>query len=209
MAREPHRRSGLAEVYRVGVFGATMPEGPGVYLSEHQPAAIAHLAARGTRGTLGKTARGVLRMALPFDPNKAVTGDEITVTWLAPDRWLVISDRHRPQALEEALRAALDRGGLSAAVNDVTSGRAVIRVAGTKARDLLAKGCPIDLHPGVFSKDSCAQSLMGQINVLMHAAEDGGRVDLYVARGFAASLWEFLIERAGEFGYEVLLPTGG
>ncbi len=208
MAETAERRSALAEVYQMGTFGRLGPEGAGATLAEHRTGAIAHVAARGDDEAIQAAFRDAVGVAAPLAPNTTDSAEQVTVLWLAPDRWLVASDRHGPPDLEQALRQALDGAGLSAAVNDVTSGRTVVRVGGPRARDLLAKGCPLDLHPDAFAAGQCLQSLMGHLNVLLHAADDNGRVDIYVARGFAVSLWEFLTERAAELGCEVLLPSG-
>ncbi len=201
MAEIPKRRSALSEVYRVGGFGA---EGAGVSLSEHRPRAMLHLAGPPEDPGFRAVLRDGVGVALPSAPNRVATGGGASALWLAPGRWLIVSERHAPEELEHSLSSAF--AGLSGAANDVTSGRTVIRIAGPKARDLLAKGCPLDLHPGYFGAGHCAQSLMGQINVLLHAVM-GERIDLYVTRGFAASLWHFLTEGAAEFGYEVLEAT--
>ena len=202
MAETPKRRSALTEVYRVGSFGA---EGAGVSLSEHRPRAMLHLAGPPEDPRFRAVLRDGAGVALPSAPNRAATGGGVSALWLAPGRWLIVSARQAPQELEHSLSSAF--AGLSGAANDVTSGRTVIRITGPKARGLLAKGCPLDLHPAHFGVGHCAQSLMGQINVLLHAAEGGARIDLYVTRGFAESLWYFLTEGAAEFGYEVLEAT--
>ena len=207
MAETAERRSALAEVYRVGPLGPVGADGPAVTLSERRCGAIAHAAARGDPAAIAAAFRKAVGVAAPLVPNTADSAEEVSAMWLAPDRWMVVSDRHAPEDLDEALRTALDGAGLSAAVNDITSGRTVVRVGGPRGRDLLARGCPLDLHPDAFAAGQCLQSLIGHLNVLMHAIDDGG-VDVYVFRGFGVSLWEFLTERAGAFGCEVLLPAG-
>ncbi len=202
MAEIPKPRSALTEVYRIGSFGA---EGTGVSLSEHGPRAMLHLAGLPEDPRFRAVLRDGAGVALPSAPNRTATGEGVSALWLAPGRWLIVSARQAPEELENSLSSAL--AGQPFAANDVTSGRTVIRIAGPKARGLLAKGCPLDLHPAYFGAGHCAQSLMGQINVLLHAADGSARIDLYVTRGFAASLWDFLTEGAAEFGYEVLEAT--
>ena len=89
---------------------------------------------------------------------------------------------------------------MHAAITDVTDGRVAFRVAGPSARDVLAKGCPLDLHPRAFPPGRCAQSLLAKASVLIHLVDDGPErgpsFDVYVARSFADYLWTWL-EDAG------------
>ena len=199
------RCSALEAVYASGISGVAAGEDPGVLLSEHRPGAILHLAGTADDPAFASSIEGVLGVGLPTEAGRVTEGDGVAALWLAPTRWLVTSEGRDGRELEGALRHALE--GSSSAVNDVSSGRTVIRIAGSRARDLLSKGCPLDLHPVAFGNGQCAQSLLGQITVLLHATNGGVRIDLYVARGLAVSLWEFLTERAFEFGYEVLPAT--
>ena len=79
---------------------------------------------------------------------------------------------------------------MHAAITDVTDGRVAFRLAGPSAREVLAKGCPLDLHPRAFAPGRCAQSLLAKASVLIHLVDDGPErgpsFDVYVARSFAA-----------------------
>jgi sarcosine oxidase subunit gamma len=48
-------------------------------------------------------------------------------------------------------------------IADLSHGTASYSVTGLMARDLLAQGCPLDLHPRAFSASSCARSLLAQV----------------------------------------------
>lgn len=191
------RRSALAEVYRPGTYGAARAEGPGVVIAERRPLAIVHVA--GPADAVAGGLRQATGAEAPRTPDTAGEGADCTVLWLAPDRWLVVSAKRTPADLTRALETAL---GTSGAVTDASSGRTAVRLSGARAPDLLAKGCPLDLHPSVFKSGHCAQSLLGPVNVLLHAVDDS-RVDLYVARAFALHLWEWLTDAAAEYGYRV------
>jgi heterotetrameric sarcosine oxidase gamma subunit len=94
----------------------------------------------------------------------------------------------------------------SGAVTDVSGGRVALRIGGAKPRALLAKGCPLDLHPSAFRSGTCAQSVLAQVSVLIHALGDGEDFDLYAARSYAVHLWQWLTDAAAEFGYRVAAP---
>ena len=138
-----------------------------------------------------------LGMVLPTDPNTATAAGGVTALWLGPDEWLLTCQPGSERKLAAGLRDAL--GTIHAAVTDVTDARTVIRVGGPAARDVLAKGCPLDLHPRAFPGGAVAQSRLAKADVLLHRVDDGGddaapAFDLYVARSFAAYLWAWLEE---------------
>ena len=96
---------------------------------------------------------------------------------------------------------------MHAAIVDVSDGRVALRLAGPNARDVLAKGCPLDLHPRAFPSGSCAQSLLAKAAVLIHLLDDdphrGPTFDLYVARSSAHYLFAWLEDAGCEYGVQV------
>jgi sarcosine oxidase subunit gamma len=106
--------------------------------------------------------------------------------------------------------ATLPLPDVHGAVTDLTDGRAAFRVAGPSARDVLAKGCPLDLHARAFPPGRCAQSLLAKASVLIHLALDdpqaGPSFDLYVARSFSHYLFSWLEDAGMEYGVQVEPP---
>jgi sarcosine oxidase subunit gamma len=120
--------------------------------------------------------------------------------WAGPDQWFVLAQGRGEGALYRELKAKLT--GL-ASVSDQSHGRVIIRLTGPKARAILAKGTPVDLHPDAFPVAKSALTQMAHVGVhLTRVAEDS--YDLSVFRGFAESFWEWITEQAEEFGYQVI-----
>ncbi|MCA7974443.1 sarcosine oxidase subunit gamma [Burkholderia sp. AU39826] len=93
----------------------------------------------------------------PATPNTVARGAEYDVLWLGPDEWLVRSNGPvQAGVLEATLAEAVQ--GLYAAVVDVGSGYTVVEISGERVRDVIARGCPLDVHPRVFKPGQCAQS---------------------------------------------------
>ena len=90
-----------------------------------------------------------------------------------------------------------------ASVSDQSDGRAVVRLAGPRVRDVLAKGLPIDLHPTVFGAGSAATSVIALMGVTLWQVDDAPTYDIAVFRSLAGSFWKWLTDSAAEFGYEV------
>lgn len=114
---------------------------------------------------------------------------------LGPDEWLVTSTDHTadPGAWESAAIAALRPHGGSA--TDVSAQRTGVRLRGDRARELLAFGCALDLRPRSFPAGSCAQTLLGQVGVLL-AAHASGDVQVLVRTSFAGYLADRLLDAA-------------
>ena len=94
--------------------------------------------------------------------------------------------------------------GVHAALVDLTDAQTIIRVSGPRARDLIAKGCTLDLHPRAFGAGHVARGTLAhaQITLLQTASdgETGGPAfDLYVGRSFAQHLWCWLEDAAREY----------
>ena len=90
-----------------------------------------------------------------------------------------------------------------ASVAEQSDGRTVLRIAGPKARDVLAKGLPIDLHPRVFRPGDTALTVAALIGVQIWQTNEAPTYELAVFRGFARSFWNFLTESAAEYGCEI------
>lgn len=141
-------------------------------------------------------AASALGIALPISPGTTATNGKVTALWTGPDEWLVTNDDDIGGSLA-ALRGVL--AGRHAAVTDVSDGLAAIEVSGTRAIDLLRKGCGIDLHPRAFVTGRCARTGLAQVTVVLHRLDDEPRFRLYVDRSAADYLWAWLADAAQEF----------
>ncbi len=146
-----------------------------------------------------KTALGFVP---PTAPNTVDGKRDRYALWLGPDEWLVIGAPDTQDKTVAALRSAL--AGRVAAVTDVSEGRTVIRLCGPRARDVIAKGCPIDLHSRAFGPGRCAQSRYARALVILHQLDDAPTFDLYVERSFADYTWRMIEDAALEYGFAVV-----
>jgi sarcosine oxidase subunit gamma len=137
-----------------------------------------------------------LGVDLPTTPSTWVETDRVQVIWLGPDEWLVTSSFHTAQELEAGLREAVSERG---AVIDVSGQRTTLWLTGENARDVLAAGCAIDLHPRVFRSGAAAQTLLGLTSVVLLALDDTGTsYYIHVRSSFAQYLAKFLLDAAIE-----------
>lgn len=178
------RVSALQTVAVQGRFGADKGA-PGVVLSVVHPMSMVMVIAR--KGKAGALADALAALKI------------LDVLWAGPDQFYVQGEALEDGALYSDLKNRL--AGI-ASVSDQSHGRVVIRISGPKARSLLAKGTPVDLHPNEFAVGKSALTQMAHVSV--HLTRTGAdQFTLSVFRGFSESFWEWLTSQAGEFGYQV------
>jgi sarcosine oxidase subunit gamma len=140
----------------------------------------------------------VLGVELPTAASTYAENGDTGAIWLGPDEWLITTRSGTGVALESRLRDAVGPHG--GAAIDVSGQRTTLRLKGSRARDVLAKGCSLDLHPGAFGASSAAQTMLGQAGVVLLAV-DGGGTDyrLLVRTSFARYLLAWLADAAAEY----------
>lgn len=190
---EVRRRSPLERALAEAGPGAGSREEVGVVIAERRELALVQVIAR--RGRERAVAE---RLGLDPTPGLASAVRDGTALWLAPGTWLMVAERTGGDALCRSLRERLDD---LAAIADQSHGRVVLRLFGARARDVLAKGCRLDLHPRAFAPGGCAQTIVAQIGVLLHQVDERPTYDLYVASSYALDFLEWLTASAAEFGY--------
>jgi sarcosine oxidase subunit gamma len=146
--------------------------------------------------------RGIAGVAPPDTPNTVAGALGNVVYWLGPDEWMIVTTAGRQAEIERSLRAALR--GLHSAVNDVSGGKTLIEISGAAARDVLAKGCPLDLHPRTFGIGQCAQSHLAKAWILLRIVNTTPAFEIVVGRSYADYVWLWLNDAAAEVGIEAL-----
>ncbi|MGW7054183.1 sarcosine oxidase subunit gamma [Streptomyces sp. NPDC054887] len=149
------------------------------------------------KGPAADSIGDLLGAPLPVKPDTVVRTGTLVILWLGPDEWLVVGPPDARDALREKLADAL--GPEHGSVVDVSAQRTTLLVGGPRARDLLAHGCRIDLHPGAFGPGQCAQTTLARTQVIL-VPRDGTRPGYWVLvrSSFAAYLAEWLMDAASE-----------
>jgi sarcosine oxidase subunit gamma len=201
VAEEAHNFvSALDGVTALGRSGRSTSS-PGVIVSEVREAGLATVTARkGRRAALADATRTAFGIEPPVTP-KWVQGPELAFIWSGPDQWLVYKSAAPPGGMEALLARPLAN---LASIVDQSHGRTILRVTGHKAREALAKGVTIDLHPRAFKPGDTAATLASHIAVQLWQIDDHPTYEFAVARGFAQSFWRWLEASAAEFALEFL-----
>jgi sarcosine oxidase subunit gamma len=194
-----HATSALAGLAVAGRFGEESGE-PGLVIAERERLGLATVAARkGQSEALKRAVASAYGVELP-DSSRIVQGPEVSFVGYGPGQWLAVSEGLAGEALARDLGERLS--GL-ASISDQSGGRTVLRLRGPRARAVLAKGLPIDLHPKAFAPGSAATSTISLMGVQLWQVDDAPTYDVAIFRSVSASFWRWLTASAGEFGYEV------
>jgi sarcosine oxidase subunit gamma len=84
------------------------------------------------------------------------------------------------------------------AITPLSHSRTRIFLDGPPARDVIAKGIPLDFHKSAFKPGMFAMTGLHHTPVLVHCVNTN-RFELYAMRTFAMSIWDWLRDAALEF----------
>ena len=160
--------------------------------------AIVNLRGNGEDAAFCQAVEGALGVALPAKPCSTSEGSVVRIVWAGPDDWFIVGPKGQADVLASRLREAL--AGLHHAVTDVSSGYTVLHLSGTPVCDVLAQGCPLDLHPRSFARGACAGSHFFKASVWLWQTDDAPVYELLVRRSFMGYVWLMLERASAECG---------
>ncbi|ARE39691.1 Sarcosine oxidase gamma subunit [Rhodovulum sp. P5] len=117
------------------------------------------------------------------------------IAWMAPDELLVFVPYQEVTRTIATIEKTLE--GFHATVADVSDARAVFRVSGPHAREVLAKLTPADMSPEAFPPGSCRRTRLAQVPVAIWA-EGEGALGLICFRSVAVYVFDLLANAAQE-----------
>ncbi len=126
-------------------------------------------------------------------PNRQWTDKGATICHLGPHHWLLLADLAEETRLEQALRPAEAPPEIS--IVKISDTLAFFRITGPAADQILATGCPLDLHPTVFAEDAASWSEMFGLRALVMRCTGG--FEVAVEQSFGPMMTEYLGRAAG------------
>jgi methylglutamate dehydrogenase subunit D len=172
--------------------------GTGITIEPRDDLGFAAVVARkGRAEELRKTLFSGHAVEAPVRPALA-RGRELDLVWNGPERWLAISS---DRAIAARLSGELGR---LAAICDQSDALAILRIAGPKARAVLAKGCPIDLHPRAFRPGDAALTAIAHVGLHLWQVDEAPTFELAIPSSMAGSFARWLSASMSEFGAKPL-----
>ena len=194
----PEPISALDRCLEVGRFGADGPGSP-LQIAQRRPAIARIMARAGQADDVNAAVEKNTGLKLPSPGHTSTSGD-VTAIWIAPDTWLVMQAMPTSTDLIAQLTRAC---GAHASVVDQSCGYVALQLSGARARDVLAKGCRIDLHPRAFGPGRAAATIIAHVHGIVWQVDQVPTFELIVPSTIAEHVYEWLCISAAEFGYEV------
>ncbi len=134
-------------------------------------------------------------LKLPIENSKVVSNKETRILWNAPKTWLVISSKEN---IAETIKEKCNSENF--ALTDISHSRAVIKIKGLQAKEILKKGSPINFNE--FKKNNCVGTVFHGINIIIDSIDNNPETyHLLTLRSFGESLYHHITDAALEFGY--------
>lgn len=137
-------------------------------------------------------------------------GSTVLAVGSGPGEWLVIGPPGAGRTLRDDLASAAAGTGEFVSVLDVTHGRALVRLRGRRAADVLNKICGIDLHDASTPDGAALRtSVAGLATDLIRddgPGAGGPSYLLHCERSSGQHLFDVLLDAGAEFGIEVTGP---
>jgi len=132
---------------------------------------------------------------LPLENLKVTANKEIRILWNAPRAWLVISSKKN---IVSTIKDKFDDKNF--AVTDISHSRAVIQIKGPLAKEVLKKGCPININE--IQVNNCAGTVFNGITVVVDFVNNNpDTFNLLALRSFGETFYHHVTDAALEFGY--------
>lgn len=171
---------------------------PGLTVRELPETAYINLRGQSDDEHFVRAVQEAIGMAPPLKPNTVNGNNRDHLLWLAPTEWLLVTRMERKQTPARQLEDSLS--GMFAGVTDVSGYYTTLSVAGRDARALLARACPLDLHPRAFGPDECVQTLFAKATMMLHQTDDTPCYRMIVRRSFADYVWRWLQDARASIG---------
>jgi sarcosine oxidase subunit gamma len=133
---------------------------------------------------------------LPLEVGETAS-ESAHVLCIGPGDWLIVTSAEPASHLRE--RLGCDRALPGLGIVDLTDGLAGLELRGAAAREVLSKGCTLDLHLRRFPAGQCARTRFAQVPVVIECLDEPPRFELTVARSYFRYLHAWLTDAATEF----------
>ena len=117
------------------------------------------------------------------------------ILWMGPNTWNIMTTN---KELEKNLLDNFDKNEF--AVTKLSQSRAIIQIEGDLSKEVLKKGCPLDINS--LKKNQCANSIFHGISITIDClSETPSIVRISCLRSFGHSLYHGVTDACLEFGY--------
>ena len=186
----------LDSIHRKGIFGDHYKKNEKdlLQISEVKNLAIIQIV-QYKRSKIQLSTIQIEGLGFPMENSKVESNKETRILWSAPRTWFVISKKEN--IINNIKEKCTDE---NFAITDISHSRAVIQIKGLQAREILKKGCPLNINE--FKTNNCAGTIFHGISILVDLIDNNpDTFNLLTLRSFGESFYHHITDAALEFGY--------
>ena len=189
--------SALENIHKRGLFGDHQEKNENELISVSE---VKHLQiiqiVHYKKSTLQIASLNLENLKFPEAAMQVNSNKDTRILWSGPSNWLLISTKK--DILSSIQKICDDK---NFAVTDLSHSRAIIELKGNHSKEVLKKGCPINLNE--FKVNNCANSVFHGITVTIDMVNnDPETFRIYALRSFGESLYHGITDACLEDGYK-------
>ena len=146
-----------------------------------------------------RTINNIFNIDLPLKTGLFTKTKDLTLLNIGPDEVLLISQIENKKENVKKFEDKMFK--INASITDVSDNYQCLHLSGDKVRWILSKGCPIDLDENVFIPNNCAQTIIGNSNIILFCNQKNS-FSLICSSSFANYILLWLKDASFEHGYE-------
>ena len=148
------------------------------------------------KSTLQIASLNLENLKFPEAAMQVNSNKDTRILWSGPSNWLLISTKK--DILSSIQKICNDK---NFAVTDISHSRAIIELKGNHSKEVLKKGCPINLNE--FKVNNCANSVFHGITITIDmVSNDPETFRIFALRSFGESLYHSITDACLEDGYQ-------
>jgi len=148
------------------------------------------------KSTLQIASLNLENLKFPEAAMQVNSNKDTRILWSGPSNWLLISTKK--DILSSIQKICDDK---NFAVTDLSHSRAIIELKGNHSKEVLKKGCPINLNE--FKVNNCANSIFHGITITIDMiSNDPETFRIFALRSFGESLYHSITDACLEDGYK-------
>ena len=148
------------------------------------------------KSTLQIASLNLENLKFPEAAMQVNSNKDTRILWSGPSNWLLVSAKK--DILNSVQKICDDK---NFAVTDLSHSRAIIELKGSNSKEVLKKGCPINLNE--FKVNNCANSIFHGITITIDMiSNDPETFRIFALRSFGESLHHSITDACLEDGYK-------
>jgi len=189
--------SALENIHKRGLFGDHQEKNENELISVSE---VKHLQiiqiVHYKKSTLQIASLNLENLKFPEAAMQVNSNKDTRILWSGPSNWLLISTKK--DILSSIQKICDDK---NFAVTDLSHSRAIIELKGNHSKEVLKKGCPINLNE--FKINNCANSIFHGITITIDMiSNDPETFRIFALRSFGESLYHSITDACLEDGYK-------